>query len=235
MRNLWLMISLLAVTNLTALVVILGWLQATQRLNVDRVLAVRDVFTEPVPIEEAKAKIEEEEQAEAQRVADLEARVGRPPLTAGQRLAVVEEFKRVQQAELERVEEETRRLRASLVAEADAISRDRERLEADRTAFEQMRREVIEREDDAQFQQVVKQYESIPPKQGAEMMLDLVREGREMEVVGYLDAMKSRQAAKVIGQIQKQDSPLAANLLERLKVYGLMPGAEEPSNADDGV
>ncbi|MEM9083264.1 MAG: hypothetical protein AAGB34_06675, partial [Planctomycetota bacterium] len=102
-----------------------------------------------------------------------------------------------------------------------------------KTAFEEMRAEIIQREDDEQFAKSVAMYETIKSNQSAAMMMDLVAQGKIDEVVAYLDAMKPRSAAKVISEVQKEETQLAAELVERLKVYGLIPSTdEELTNAD---
>lgn len=233
MRNLWLMVSTIAVANLAALLVGLGWLFATERLDLERLHAVHEVFVDPLPIARAKEEKALIEAALAAESAEAQARVGTVPLTAAERLEQRREAERIRQAQTDRLAEETRRIRATLMEEADQLQRDRGALEGDRDAFEQMRQDIIEREDDAQFRQTVDMYQTIPPKQSASMMLELIRDDEMDSVVGYLDAMKPRSAAKVIAEIEKERSELAAELLERLKVYGLIPEADEdPADAD---
>lgn len=232
-RSIWLVLSLMSIMNIVAILVLAGWLQATNRLSGERLQEVRSIFARSVAQQEYDDDQDAKEAARQAEIDEAEARVGTTPLSSEQRLSIVSEYEKVRRAELERMQEETRRLRQTLAAERDDLEWEKVKFNERKSAFEEMRAEIIRREDDEQFAKSVAMYETIKANQSAEMMMELVNQGKTDEVVAYLDAMKPRSAAKVIAEVQKAETQLAAELLERLKVYGLIPSTdEELPNAD---
>ena len=79
-------------------------------------------------------------------------------------------------------------------------------------------------EGDAQFKKTVTLLESVPPARASEMLLQIIEQGAPEQATAYLNAMQTRTASKILAQIG--DPTLAADLLERLRVYGLEARAE---------
>ena len=55
-------------------------------------------------------------------------------------------------------------------------------------------------------------------------LLQIIEQGAPEQATAYLNAMQTRTASKILAQIG--DAALAADLLERLRVYGLEARAE---------
>ncbi|MEM9083853.1 MAG: hypothetical protein AAGB34_09665, partial [Planctomycetota bacterium] len=116
-RNLWLILSLMSIMNIVALLVLAGWLQATNRLSGERLQEVRSIFARSVAQQEYDEDQEAIEAARQAEIDEAQARVGTTPLSSEQRFSIVSEYEKVRRAELERMQEETRRLQQTLAAE----------------------------------------------------------------------------------------------------------------------
>lgn len=247
MRALWTILSTIAVANLVAILAFVGWLRMTDRLNMERVKAVREVIT-PTLAQEAEKKKEEEEEAKvAAGVAKEKARREAPPLTAEATLAI-----RDQAAELER--QKVRRLEREVADLTTALDLAKTQFVAAKAEIERERAEAkaaLEAgESSPQFKKTVGVLEAVKPAEArnilAQMLLDgagtpgvgtTVRptESGLKRVVGYLNAMQDRSRAKVISEFQKEDPALAADLLERLRAFGTVVLPSGRSAAAGGV
>lgn len=235
MRSLWTILSVIAVANVLGLGAFIGWLHATDRIDLDRVRRLREVLTETVAEERARTEAESAEaaaaaEAERQRRADRE-----PPLRTSDVLDV-----KLQRGEADRLREERRLreaqdLRRTLDRERGLLDQQRAELEADKAAFNAMRREIAELEGSEQFRRTLATYEALKPDAVRTIFLELLKpsaEGRPDEagaaqVVAYLNAMQDRARAKIIDEFVRGEPALAAELLERLRTYGLEPGGPE--------
>jgi len=94
-----------------------------------------------------------------------------------------------------------------------------------------------ERQEDAQFQRVVRLLETIPAKQAKENLIALIEGGNTGDAVHYLDAMKQYNAAKVLREFKTdEEQQLATELLQRLKTLGAAgPVDGKTPNADSAA
>jgi flagellar motility protein MotE (MotC chaperone) len=223
-RALWNIISTLAVANLLAVTGFVLWLQSSDRLDVDRVEAIRDILSETRSAEQARleetAKNDEAEQARIKAEKDAQL----PPITAYDRLALSEESDEVTRQRLERMRREVEDLQRTIRADSARLAESRSEFEAEKKAFEDMRDQLVAFEGDAQFKKTVALYETLRPAQARDLMQQLIDQGQTAQAVAYLNKMQPRTAAKIIAQFE--DPALAAELLERLRTYGLR--AEAP-------
>ncbi|MBL0927867.1 MAG: hypothetical protein IBJ11_09480 [Phycisphaerales bacterium] len=231
-RSIWIGLSTLALANLLALAGVLGWMWQSQRLSRERVDRVREIFAATVPAEAKKKDEEDRAAAEAARAAAEAAKVGRPPVSAEQRLEIIREYDESVRQRTQRIQRETQDLLRQLDERQAMLARQKSEFEAERDAFIRMRDEIAKREGDEQFGKAVGLYQSLPPEQSAPMLRVLIDAGKPEQVVSYLNAMQTRAASKLIQQFQQQDPKLAADLLERLRVYGL--SARVPRERTDG-
>jgi len=234
MKTLWTVLSVLALANLIAIGVLVGWLKSSDRLSQDRVQRIRAMLSQSVAQEQAEAAAAkaEAERLERERLADIEA--GRPPIATEQRLAIIREYEERRLQDALRTQRETSNLIQTLVSKQDKFEADKRAFDEEVAQFRREREEAAQLDGDEQFQKSLKIYETVKAAEARSMLQTMLDDGKTMEVVAYLNAMKPRTASKIIAEFQKGDAVVAADLLERLRRYGVaVPPREAPSNADD--
>jgi len=179
-----------------------------------------------------QAQAEREAQKQKQQQAEQQRREN-PPLPAGQQVSAVNLLREQQQRAIDRLEDEKELLLAQL-------ERIRSEHEQTKRAFQQQQQqwyasidEQAQRKEDEQFQQALKLYEQIPPKQARDMLLALVNDGDMNQAVAYLDAMNTRAAANIIREFKTQpQTELAKELLEQLRTFGVLD-ADSQDDSDE--
>lgn len=235
-KSLWLVISTLALANILAILGVVGWLRMTDRLSAERVEEVREIFSSTVASESKEAR---EAEAEASREKTIEERIeegkGSAPIASEARNRIINERDEIAQQRVQRAEREAQDLLRT------ATQRLRE-LESREAAFEQkvasweaMRERLTEQESTEQFKKAVRNYESQSPDVARDMLDALIDRDETEQVVAYLDAMQARKSAKVIDAFAEDDAALAAELLEKLRTFGIEPPEPEQSTDDDAV
>ncbi len=232
MRTAWNIVSFLAVVNLLALLGFVGWLWQSDRLSTERIEELRTVLatTNAQDIEQARdaAAVAQQVQAEQHE----QARRSDPPMPAPQQIAAVNLVREQQQRAIARLEDE----RDLLLAQLDGVHRE---YEDSQQTFQQQQQQWYasieddrQRKQDEQFQQALKLYESIPPKQAQAMMTALVADGAMQQAVAYLDAMNARAASKIIREFKTAaETELAKQLLEELRTFGVLDAeSQDESN-----
>lgn len=232
MKSIWTILSVIAVANLIALLCFAGWLRLTDRLNMDRVRAVREVLSPTLIDETAKKKADEAAAALAIAEAKEKSRREAPPLTAEAALTIRDQAAELERQKVRRLEREVADLTTALdLAKSQFLSAkseiEKERAEA-KAAMEAG-------ESSPQFKKTVGVLEAVKPAEArnilAQMLVDAgvpnasgsapkPTESGLKRVVGYLNAMQDRTRAKVVSEFQKEDPALAADLLERLRAFG---------------
>ncbi|HYE62875.1 MAG TPA: hypothetical protein VD997_12840 [Phycisphaerales bacterium] len=248
MKSLWTVLSVLAVANLVALMSFVGWLAKSDRLSMDRVRAVREVIAKPISLERSELEQAAKEQEAANAKAEAEARAGRPPLTAAEKLQARIEATEIDRQRIERLKREVADLQMQLAAEGQRLRDERAAFEAEKKQFDQVVASLNAGTSDAQFQKTLKILTSAKPQQAVTLLLQMlepaapppeltmvpVANGAEAPqpapagpneqqigaVVEYLDAMGDKQRAKIMESLTKTDPKLAADLLERLRKRG---------------
>ena len=220
MRTIWTILSTLAVANLLALAGFIAWLGTSDRLNRERVLAVRDVFKTTVTAEEKVKADEEKQRLIDAKAAEEQARVGQPPLSSDQQIVLADAVTQVAARQQQRLEREASDLTRTLAEEREALQQQREAFKKSVEEFEQRRAQILEQDGDAQFTKTVKLYQSLKAPVAKAMLTTLVRGGAIEDVVAYLNAMQARKASAIIGEFEKDDPAMAADLLERIKKRG---------------
>lgn len=228
MKALWSAVSFFAVVNLLVIVFFVGWLWRTDRLNMDRVQKVRELFAPSIAEE---ARLAEEAAAEAKRDAPPEIVPAR--LSSAERLDAMTALHDQERQVSQRLREEGQMLSRQFELLTRQTQAEREAFEAERQSWEDATRAERERKADEQFAQTVQQYESIPARQGKEMLVELIGQGRREQAVAYLDAMKPRAASKILREFKSpQEVVLATELLEELRTFGLGTVDAEPASDD---
>jgi len=220
LRSVWIMISTLAIANLLALIGLVAWMQATDRLDANRVQKLREMFSVTISAERAQEeqKIVLAQAAEVQ--AKAGAQIGKDPTTAEDKLEAAAVREEVETQRARRVQRETSDLINTLMREREELERQREAFGIQMVEFEAMRARIAEEEGSEQFQKTVQLYQTVKPVEAKNMMRSLIADGQTDQVVSYINALQSRIASKIISEFQAEDPNLAADLLEKLRMRG---------------
>lgn len=243
MSKIWRIVSVMAVANVLALGGLVAWLFMSDRMDLDRLRALRTMLTETLTEEEARlaAEATDAEAMAAQRAE--EEKLAQPPLTASERFAMRLERTAMDQQRLDRLQREVDDLRRSLLIERDALAREREAFNAERSAFETARERLVALEGSEQFRKSLSVLEGLRAPQAKTVLGEMIA-GRAPviamdrgadaapapvsdaelgleQAVAYLDAMQDRIRTKVMAEFVKEDPVLASRLLERLRTQGL--------------
>lgn len=221
MKSLWTALSVLAVANIVAIIAVLGWLGATDRLSIDRVREAALLFRPTV----AQAEIERAEQEEQAIVRTIEDRVRAsregPPVDAETTLMLNEEQQEIRRQNMMRGDANIRALRESLLRQQEAIAKERDELEQARRAYEELNRRYTEIEETQQFRDALATLAGMKPREAYSVLDELWSRGEKDQVVAYMSKLEERQRSKILTEFTKVDVPLAADLLERLRTRGI--------------
>ncbi|MEZ6318040.1 MAG: hypothetical protein R3B49_04685 [Phycisphaerales bacterium] len=222
MRRLWTIISVVCFLNAMGVLVVLGWLLNTGRVDRQRLQDVRELFRETTAQRDAREKAEQKEAEQAAaltRVANVE---NGEPMSADARLDSNRAQSQADIERMQRIRREVKDLQDAVVRQRQLLDKEREGFESNEAAFNKMRRDIAELEGSEQFKKALVVFEQLKPADAKAAMAALLDQGKQDEVVGYLDAMEDRARTKVVAEfIKDADAPLAAKLLEELRVRGI--------------
>lgn len=233
MKSLWNATSFVAVVNLLALAMFVGWLWQSDRLSRERVEAVRTLFTVTIPAEEQAAREREREAAEALELLQAEEQRANPPAASVDQLLRISRIKEQELQVTRRLEEERNAILAQVERRAAELEAERAEFEARKQAWADAIAEEQERKDDEQFAKTVKLLQGLPAKQAKQQLITMVDSGQVDRAVAYLDAMEMRVAGRILSEFKSDaENALAADLLERLRTFGLDASPSEESAHD---
>lgn len=229
MKSLWSVVSFLAVVHLLALILFLGWLYGTDRLSVERVRNVRELFA--MTMTDEKMQKEEQEQAPEE---NQENESSMFQMSSTRQIELLTDVQRQELMATQRMKDESEMHSRQFSLLNQKIALEREEFETERRRWEEATGADRERKTNEQFAQTVSQYESLPAKQGKQILIELINSGSREQAVAYLDAMKPRAASKILKEFKSpEEIILAAELLEELRIFGLgTVDSQESSNAD---
>jgi len=234
----WNVLSILLLLHVIAAAALVVWLRATDRLDVERARRIYNLMS--VTITEEKARQEEEARlAEATREEIEQMRwvqqVSTGPRTMFDRLDEVQEREEIATVTADRVQREIRDLQKLLANTESLLAAERAEIERQRAALQAQLAAERERRESEDFQQAVKLYEQLRPKQTKQMFQELLADGRVDEVVEYLAAMQVRKAAAVLNEFKApQEIQQGTMLIERLRQRGLDMGAAPQQKGTGG-
>lgn len=236
MKTVWAVISAVSVANVVALLLVTGWLRGTQRVDAARLNRVREIFAEPIPVEERRLAREAAAAKASEEAARLDRVPDGPPLTSSEIVVSRTLASEIDLARIERLRREVRDLRASLAQERAAFERERAAFVQERDRFDGMREAIAEAEGDEQFRKSLSVLQGLKAPDAAETLRSLLAIGEELAVLNYLDAMEERSRTAIFAELVKDgEADLAARLLERLKRRGFGdPAAGGRQRADGG-
>ena len=226
MKSLWSIVSFFAIVHLLALLIFIGWLWRTDRLNGARVQQLRELFAITITEEAERAAANEASSDD-----DSQAMLTR--LSSTEQVGLLTTLQTHEQQSSQRMKDESDMLVRQFEVFFQQTESEREAFELERQGWEEATRAERERKADEQFAQTVQQYESLPPKQGKNMLMELVGAGQRQQAVAYLDAMKPRMASKILKEFKSPpEIILATELLEELRTFGL--GTVDSKETSDG-
>lgn len=226
-KSLWVLISTLCVANMLALALFMGWLGASDRLSVERLDRARLVFVQSLAEAEAEAQLDETEAGRAAAAEAAAAKIGTSPITAEQRMRIIQEYAAQIEERTARTRRETQDMIDTLMQQQSRFLEERQAFERQKAIYEAMREEIAELEGSEQFAKSLAIYQKVKADVAADMMSELIQAGGIEQVVTYLDAMNARVASKIIDEFESRSPALAADLLERLRTHGLVARASE--------
>lgn len=239
MKTLRQVFTALLVIHFLLLIAGVAWLRSSGRLNGDRLRRVGEMFRPTIAQESAareeKERADKEDHEKAVEAARLES-VGAGPVTISDRLRTDEEKDTVALQRIERLKRETADLRAQLEVYKGLLSKQKEELEAERAAFNELKAKEEQLRNDTDFQQAVAMYEKLRPKQAKEMFQVLIKDGKKPQVIDYLAAMQLKKASDVLKEFKSaEEVAQATELVQRLRERGIDPSAMKPRAAGDST
>ncbi len=234
MKTIWSIVSFLAVVHMLALATFAVWLWHSDRLDGARVQQVRELFSMTIPEAQVAAKrAETQVKAELAERKELAFRAD-PPFSSAAAIELGSQVTRHTDQEIRRLEDAKQRRLAQL-AESQRLFEEQEAASKARVErWEETAAAEVSRKTDEQVAKTVKLLESLPPKQAKQKIVELASTGKTDQAVAYLNAMKPRLAAKVLGAFKTAaENKLATDLLEQLRTFGLpADGPDDAGNAD---
>ena len=229
MKSLWSVVSFLAVVHLLALLGFLGWMYGSDRLSLERVRTVRELFAMTMT-EEKKQKEEQERETTVNPERDS----SMFQMSSTRQIELMTDVQRQELLATQRMKDESEMHARQFSLLNQKIASEREEFEKERRRWEEATGADRERKTNEQFTQTVIQYESLPAKQGKQVLIELINSGNREQAVAYLDAMKPRATSKILKEFKSpEEIILAAELLEELRIFGLgTVDSQESSNAD---
>lgn len=226
MKNIWMIVSTLAIANLLAIIALLGWLHSSDRLSRQRIEAIRSMLSVSVAQEAAAEAQKAAEAAAEQQRAEAEARQAVPPVTAADRIAERQLEAEKQLQVVLRQRQELENLREGLMKQLADLERREQALAARAAAFEAEQKRIAETEGAEQFKIALATLENQRPKDAQAVLQAMLNAGDGDQVVSYLNRMDESKRAKVLAEFVKIEPTVAADLLERLRTRGLTPPAD---------
>lgn len=227
MKSLLAAFIILILIHLILAVGFVGWLQASNRIDGERVQAVVEMFKPTLAeVDQLKAEAEKAE-AEAQAARDQLMRlesVAKGPQTLEDRLTMNFEADEFDLHRLERLNAETEAIRRRLDQDKQLIAKELAELQARQEAFDELveRRTASMRDED--FNRAVKTLEQIPANQAKGMIQQYIAAGKMNDAVDYLAAMQLRKSAGILKAFKSEEEiPQAALILEELRNRGKDP------------
>ncbi len=229
MKKLIKAIFIVAIINLLAVLAGTGWLFWSGRVDKTRILRMTELFIEPVEIEQAKLKAEQERIKKE--LAEQEKPIPELPLNTEERNKVRVEITQIDRQRLERMKREVKDLQATLRRERQLVEQDRVAFEQEKAAFEQMRQRLAGLEGGKQFQKSLASIAGMKPKDAKTILSTLLDDGKTEEVITYLSSMDDRVRTAIMTEFVKAgEEELAADLLESIRQRGIVPTPTDETN-----
>ena len=218
LKPLFLAISTLAIAHFIALIGFVAWLHQGDRLNMNRVDQIREVFAKTITAEEADLTRQAKNAADEQAIADAAAIDANPPVSTANRLSLIGDLDDLNLITVERLRAESEDLRNTIAREGAQIESERVALAEEKAEFLRLRQEIKDNEGSAQFKKALQRYEGLKPDVAKGVFQILIDQGETDQVVAYLNTMQPRNSSKIIAKFPPD---VAADLLERIRRRGV--------------
>ncbi len=235
MKTLWNIVSFMAVVHLLALLMFVGWLWRTERLDRGRVDELREMLAMTIPEAQAAATRAAQEVAlRQQQMAEADRRRN-PGLPSGERVRTISDARQSEDRSIRRIGDVKADLSREMALTQARLDEEREALAAERAFIEGGLAGERDRKSADQLAKAVKLLELDPPKQAKGKIVELVNTGRKDQAVAYLDAMNPRLAGKIFAEFKTaEEVKLATELLERIRTLGRPDGQPSvPTDSSD--
>lgn len=224
MKRTWNIVSFVAIVNLLTILMIILWMWQTDRLNEERLSALRTWIVSPPAVDASV-----DEQVAGGQIADE-----RDPmlgLSSQQRLEWLEHWKMQSEQRLQSLVDEAERRSLEVQSRLTDLEIQRTQLAARERALEERTQAQNAQRNDEAFQRAVGLYESARPSVAKAWLLSLIEEGRMERAVEYLAAMDSRSASKLLQTFDTgNEIRLAKQLLENMSGAASSASAQGPSS-----
>ncbi len=227
MKTVWNITAVLLIANVLLLAGGALWLWQSGRLDKARVKQTIALFNTTLAEEQAKVKDAAAAAAEAMRQKEEAVRlmaVSQGPRSPEDRIMADDRDEELLHQRLQRLERERQDLLRQIDMAKNALAKERKELDGQRGAFEKKLEDEKRKRSDEDFQLAVQMYEQVRPRQGKEMMQQLIAEGKTDQVVEYLAAMQLRKAAAILKEFKSPaEVAQAAELVQHLRKRGVDP------------
>jgi hypothetical protein len=221
MRTIWSILSVIAVANLIAIAGIVAYLVATGRLDQDRLRELRVLLSQTTQERTEQAKLLGQKSAADAAAAKEQAKVGTPPITAGDTMDLKLQQSQIDAARLESLRREVQILQDTLARQRAALVSDRAAFEKEKKDFDLARAAVEKTESDEQFRKALVTLEGLKADKAKAALQTMIDQQQTEQAVAYLNAMQERQRTKILDEFIKADPKVATDLLERLRTRGV--------------
>lgn len=229
MRKLWNAFVLALAANFVLAAGAVAWLYKTGRLDRERVAEIRKIVLEkPEPSaskDDAGQPMGPTTRPSMGLEALLEKHAGK---RAGEQVEVVQQAFDAQSMLIDRRRREVEDLAAQVAREQEKLARDRAALEAERRGFDAREEAARAVASDQGFQDSLKLYAAMPPRQVKGVFLSMPDE----TVVRYLRALPPRTATKVVKEYKTpEETERIRRIMERMRRG---EPATQPAGTNDG-
>lgn len=174
MKTLWNALSIVAIANLLALGGFVGWLAASDRLDMARVREVRERLTETRAAEAERKAADQAKVEEEQRAAEAAAKAARPPMSATERVSARLEATQLDHERAARLRREVQDLQRMLAEERAILDEREAKIAARELAFQQAAAKDRALAADDQFQRALSVLTALKPQQAVGVLMELI-------------------------------------------------------------
>jgi len=223
LKRLWNVFVLTLAINFLAAAGGVAYLYNAGRLDRQRVVAIRDIlYPPPAPPRPAATRPAASEAAPEPVIKLNELLEQKSGLSTAEQLEFIQQTFDARMGELDRRQREVADLQRQVDMANSALAKDRAALEAEKTALAERQQLAQKLATDQSFQDSLKLYKSMPPKQVKQVFMSMDDE----TVRRYLQAMEPRNATKIVREFK---TPEESQRIQ--KVLHLMRGAAGTASA----
>ncbi|MFK7758790.1 MAG: hypothetical protein AB8C13_02455 [Phycisphaerales bacterium] len=232
MKKLIKALVVVAFLNLMAVVVGVGWIFASGRVDKQRAIDVVGMFEETTAMRDARIKSEEAEALSELQSSEVE--LPELAMNTDELNDIRLQLTQIDRARLERMQREIQDLQDTLKRERALLSIERTEFVEQQEAFDAMRARLAEIEGSDQFGKSLSVLKEMKPKDSKETLSVLIEQGKREQVVTYLSALSTGVRTEVMSEFVKAgEAELAAGLLESIRMRGQETALADATSNDN--